>query len=70
MFVKMLDGRFAGEVKDLRSDVALEFIRQKRAERAFQDPAPVIAEQSPVAQLRQAVANVAAKTARKKAESK
>ena len=42
MYVKMLDGRFAGEVKDLRDDVALEFIRQKRAERAFQDsPATV-----------------------------
>jgi hypothetical protein len=40
MFVKMLDGVFAGQIKDLRSDVAIEHIRQKRAERAFQDPAP------------------------------
>ena len=42
MMVKMLDGRFAGEMKDLRPDVALEFIRQKRAERAFMDPEPLI----------------------------
>ena len=46
MFVKMLDGRFAGEIKDLRPDVALEFIRQKRAERAFNDAAaPFVASQ-------------------------
>jgi hypothetical protein len=37
MYVKMLTGHKAGEVIDLRSDVALEFIRLKQAERAFQE---------------------------------
>lgn len=40
MYVRMLDGPFAGELRNLRSDVALEFIRDKRAARAFEDTAP------------------------------
>jgi hypothetical protein len=42
MFVRMLDGPFAGEIKDLRNDVALEFMAQKRAENPFKDPAPAV----------------------------
>lgn len=42
MYVKMLDGHNAGQTVDLRSDVALEFIRQRRAEQAFHDPSPEV----------------------------
>jgi hypothetical protein len=56
MWVKMLDGRFAGEVRDLRSDVAMEFIRQKRAERAFADPEPIAAATTPFALIEDAPA--------------
>ena len=50
MYVKMLNGKFTGEVKDLRSDVALEFIRRGEAERAFQDPPAVVAVAPPTSQ--------------------
>lgn len=49
MYVKMLDGRFAGEIKDLRPDVALEWIRQGKAARAFDEiPAPILAQAATV----------------------
>lgn len=56
MYVKMIDGRFAGEVKDLRSDVALEFLRQGRAVRAFADAPPRAIETAPVAPIEGAAA--------------
>jgi hypothetical protein len=40
MYVKLLDGRFAGEVRDLAPGAARDLIELGRAERAFQDPAP------------------------------
>ena len=40
MYVKMLFGPKNGEIVDLRNDVALEFLRTKKAARAFDDPAP------------------------------
>lgn len=40
MYVKLLDGRFAGETRDLAPGAARDLIAVGRAERAFQDPAP------------------------------
>jgi hypothetical protein len=37
MYVRMLDGQHAGEIRDLRNDVALEFLLQGRVGRAFDD---------------------------------
>jgi hypothetical protein len=36
----MLDGPFVGQIKDLRNDVALEFLRDGCAGRAFEDAPP------------------------------
>jgi hypothetical protein len=40
MYVKLLDGRYAGETRDLAPGAARDLIELGRAEKAFQDPAP------------------------------
>jgi len=39
MYVKVLQGRFKGEVRELSNDVALDMIKLGRVGRAFQDEA-------------------------------
>jgi hypothetical protein len=40
MFVKILDGRFAGQERDIENGSALELVRQGRAAHIFENPAP------------------------------
>lgn len=42
MYVKLLDGRFAGETRELAPGAARDLIALGRAEKAFQDPAPEV----------------------------
>lgn len=37
MHVKMLDGKFKGEIRDLRNDVAMELMAAGRAARPYDD---------------------------------
>jgi len=38
MFIKVLDGRFAGQVRDIENGAALALLKEGRAEKAFTEP--------------------------------
>ena len=42
MYVKMLQGHQAGNIVDLRNDIALQFLSDGRADHAFRDPSPEV----------------------------
>jgi hypothetical protein len=43
MYVELLDGRYAGQSKDIAPDAAHELIKLGRAKKAFQSPLPEVA---------------------------
>jgi hypothetical protein len=48
MYIKMTQGRYAGKVRDISNDVALDLINDGRATRAFvEEPRPQAAPVSP-----------------------